>query len=323
MIQTVPVGNPGNPGEWSGESLGGYGPVGRICGAVNYEYNIGKFEVTAWEYCEFLNAVAKTDTYGLYNPQMADTTNTLGCNIQRTGSRLNPGSYAYSVASDWADRPVNLVSWGDAARFCNWLTNGQPTGPQDLTTTEDGSYYLNGATSDAALLAVTRKANAEWVIPTEDEWYKAAYYDPNKLGGAGYWDYPTGTDTVPNNGNPGGDTGNSANFRDGDCAMTWPYFTSEVDAFANSKSPYGTLDQGGNVWEWNESLFGDIGNNRGRRGGSLGSYAGDLQAAYRDSADPTYEAGDIGFRVAEVPEPATLTLLALGGVAVARQRRRR
>ena len=86
-----------------------------------------------------------------------------GCNIQRSGSS---GIYTYSVAGDWADRPVNWVDWGDAARFANWLHNGQPTGAQDLTTTEDGAYYLNGATSDPALLAVTRdEEDWKWAIP--------------------------------------------------------------------------------------------------------------------------------------------------------------
>jgi sulfatase modifying factor 1 len=170
-METVPVGNAGNAGELSGSGADGFGPD-RICGAVAYTYKIGKYEVTAGQYTAFLNAVAKTDTYGLYDRRMADpTANSYGCNIQRDGS---PGSYMYSVAADRANRPVNYVSWGDAARFVNWLHNGQPTGSQGLATTEDGSYYLNSAMTDAALLAVTRKANATWVIPSEDEWYKAA-----------------------------------------------------------------------------------------------------------------------------------------------------
>ncbi len=160
VIDTVTVGNPGNAGENSGESEpGGYGPD-RVCGAVDYVYRIGKFEVAAGQYTEFLNAVAVTDTYGLYHPWM--DSNPYGCQITQNGE---DGGYAYdfsggtteapgSTAADWADRPVNYVSWGDAARFCNWLHNGQPTGAQDLTTTEDGSYYLNGAMSNAALLGV-------------------------------------------------------------------------------------------------------------------------------------------------------------------------
>ena len=85
---------------------GGYG-ADRICGAVGYTYNIGKYEVTAGQYTEFLNAVAKTDTYGLYNTNMWSST--YGCKIQQSGSS---GSYTYSVASDYANRPVNYVAPG-------------------------------------------------------------------------------------------------------------------------------------------------------------------------------------------------------------------
>ena len=159
--------------------------------------------MTAGQYCEFLNAVAKTDAYGLYNPEMYSSS--FGCKIRRLGSSEN---YTYVVDADgvedadWIHRPVKLDFVGDAARFANWLHNGQPTtGLQDLSTTEDGSYFLNGATSDSPLMAVTRKAGATWVIPSGDEWYKAAYYDPNKSGAsvAGYWDYPTKSDTEPSN----------------------------------------------------------------------------------------------------------------------------
>ena len=195
----VTVGNPGNAGELSGAGAGGYGPD-RICGAVDYTFRMGKYEVTAGQYTTFLNAVAATDTYRLYNTGMDTAVDSHGCNIKQTGSS---GSYTYSVASDWANRPVNYISWGDAARFANWLTNGQPTGGQGLTTTEDGSYYLNGAKTEEALSAVARIADGArtpgkkyYFIPTEDEWYKAAYY---KGGGtnAGYWDFSTTSNTHP------------------------------------------------------------------------------------------------------------------------------
>ena len=78
-IETVPVGNPGNAGEWTGDSYGGWGPD-HVCGAVAYAYNIGKYEVTAGQYFAFLNAVAATDAYGLYNTEMWSFSG--GCKIQ-------------------------------------------------------------------------------------------------------------------------------------------------------------------------------------------------------------------------------------------------
>jgi sulfatase modifying factor 1 len=125
-IDLVPVGNPGNAGELSGVGAGGYGPDA-ICGAVDCIYQIGKYEITAGQYTEFLNAVADEDAYGLYNTSM--WSDDYGCKIERTGSSPN---YSYSVAADRADRPVNYVSWGDAARFCNWCTTASQPERRDF-----------------------------------------------------------------------------------------------------------------------------------------------------------------------------------------------
>lgn len=317
-IETVMVGNAGNAGEWSGHGYGGWGPD-RICGAVDYTYRIGKYEITAGQYCEFLNAVAQMDTYGLYHAQMDYDAypDSRGCNIKRSGEA---GNYSYTVDPNWARRPVNYVTWGDAARFCNWLANGQPTGSQDLTTTEDASYYLNGSTSNEALLAVTRTANAKWVIPSEDEWYKAAYYDPAKPGGPGYWNYPTGSDDVPSNVLDANGT-NNVNYLQAAYTLGSPYYRTEVGAFANSCGPYGTFDQGGNVREWNEGV-GYYGPHRGLRGGSFDDLHNQPLAVERDAAPPEWGLSFVGFRVAYVPEPASLLLLALGGLAVMQKWRR-
>jgi len=149
-IDMVTVGNPGNAPDTRYNSMS--------IGSVANTYQIGKYEITARQYAAFLDAVAATDTYGLYNPAMGDPTGSLGCNIQRGGT---PGTYTYSVPNDpvngfWADRPLNYVSWANAARFANWLSNGQPTGGQDISTTEDGSYFLNGATSSCRHAQVKR-----------------------------------------------------------------------------------------------------------------------------------------------------------------------
>ena len=246
-IETEPVGNLGNAAD-TRYATPGYG-------TVNYAYNIGKYEVTAGQYAEFLNAVAATDTYGLYNTNM-DASAAIGCQITQNGSS---GSYTYdfsgrpsgTTAADWENRPVNFVSWGDAARFANWLHNGQPTGVQNLTTTEDGAYYLNGATSDAALMAVSREADWKWSIPTEDEWYKAAYHENDGVSG-NYFDFPTSGDTVPSNDLTTPDDGNNANFYtlfDSGYTIGFPYYITEVGEFENSESPYNTFDQGGNLME--------------------------------------------------------------------------
>jgi formylglycine-generating enzyme required for sulfatase activity len=331
VIETVPVGNAGNAGELSGAGAGGTGPD-RICGAVNYTYHIGKYEVTSGQYTAFLNAVAATDTYGLYNPNMWSTSH--GCKIQRSGTS---GNYAYSVTGDWANRPVDYVGCGDAARFANWLHNGQPTGAQGLGTTEDGSYFLNGATSASALLAIVRESDATWVIPSEDEWYKAAYHRNNGVTGD-YWDFPTSSDSTPgyvnNDGNHSGtgtpfteggtDPGNYATWDDDSGGhmegIGPPYFRSVVGEWENSASPYGTFDQAGNVWEWTEAIV--SGSNRGLRGGSFHNVEDYFMlASYRNSGYPTYEDTGTGFRVALVPEPVTLVLLALASVGVLRRRR--
>ncbi|MCP4593884.1 MAG: formylglycine-generating enzyme family protein [bacterium] len=310
-IDTVPVGNPGNVGELSGVGAGGSGPDG-ICGSVSYKYNIGKYEVTAGQYVEFLGAVAATDTYGLY-----DATDLHGCYITRNGTS---GSYTYDFSgrpggttqADWSNRPVGTISWGDAARFANWLHNGQPTGGQDVTTTEDGAYYVNGATSSSALMNITRKSGAIWFIPTEDEWYKAAYHKNDGVTG-NYFDYPTSNDNTPSNDlvNPT-DPGNNANFNQGGYTIGSPYWSTEVGEFENSESPYNTFDQGGNLWEWNETAIGSL---RGLRGGDWINTFGWMAASRRYSYDPATKLKRLGFRVASVPEPGGITLLVCGLLA--------
>ena len=305
-IETVTVGNPGNAAD-TRYATPGYG-------AVAYEYNIGKFEVTAGQYCAFLNAVAATDTHGLYIAGMSGVIE--GSGITRSGSS---GTYSYNVAAEFVNRPVNYVSWGDAARFCNWLTNGQRAGAQDLTTTENGSYYINGA-SDQALLDVTRRTAAQggrYYIPTEDEWYKAAYYKGSGTN-AGYWDYPTRSNDAPGRDviDVSGDNANHSAVSNGPIDVG--KYTTLLGEFGYSASAYGTFDQGGNVWEWNEAVL--EGTYRGLRGGSFWEYEDALSAGHRFGNYPGAEYNALGFRVVEVPEPATLSLLILGGLVAMRRR---
>ncbi len=319
-LETVTVGDPGNAGELSGSSVGGFGPD-RICGAVAYEYRIGKYEVTASQYCEFLNAVAKTDTYGLYHADMwADTGS--GCKIQRTGVS---GSFSYSVGLGYANRPVNYVSYWDSCRFANWLHNGQPTGAQTADTTETGAYTLDGY-NGADGGTIQRNSGARWAIPTEDEWYKAAYHKNDGVTG-NYWDYPTRSNTLP--GRDMADvSGNNANYYGDPYPIEpggdWPgKYITIVGEFQSSAGPYGTFDQGGNVYERNEAVVyqDSTYSSRGLRGGSFYTDGYHLHASSRNRYDTAGENFLVGFRVVEVPEPAMLSLLVFGGLAALRRRR--
>ena len=237
------------------------------------------------------------------------------CGITQNGS---PGSYSYSVLAGNQNFPVDDVTWGDAARFCNWLQNGQPTGAEGPTTTEAGAYTLSGATSTAALMAVTRNGGAEYFIPSENEWYKAAYYDPTLNDGAGgYWTYPTKSNSTPSNAlSPAGT--NNANYYYYGFANPSTYFTP-VGYFEDSPGPYGTYDMGGDVFQWNEA---DVdGEYRGIRGGSFGDTPDVMAAATRNYYlnYPTANGNSVGFRVASsevVPEPGSIALLLAGGLGL-------
>jgi len=108
-------------------------------------------------------------------------------------------------------------------------------------------------------------------------------------------------------------SGNNATYYNNANTIGSPYYRTEVGDHENSDSPYGTFDQGGNVWEWNEAVL--YGLYRGLRGGSFSTYDNYLHASYRyyyDGPYPSCEFRSIGFRVVEVPEPVSLGLLALG-----------
>lgn len=304
-IDTVTVGDPGNAADtrvmW--DNTTGYGKV-------NYTYNIGKYEVTAGQYTAFLNAVAKTDTYGLYNTVMARTD--YGSGISRRGSS---GSYSYTVNAAFTNRPVNYVSFWDSCRFANWFGNGQKSGIQDATTTERGAYTLDGYTGTDGR-AIQRNANWKWAVASEDEWYKAAYYKGGSAN-AGYWLYPTKSNIAPGN-KMADPSGNNANY------YTYPdvypidngKYTTVVGEFQNSTSAYGTFDQGGNVWEWNEAIPYQNSTNayRGMCGGSFLTYVINLQSTSRGRNVPSDESDYIGFRVVQVvPEPSSIVVL-LGGL---------
>ena len=272
----VTIGNANN----AADQLTGYG-------AVDHVYQIGKYEVTNAQYGEFLNAKGQSNSNGIYNSAMSSY------GITKTGSS---GSYSYTVTSALANRPVVLVSWFDAVRFANWMTNGQGNGDM-----EDGAYTLNGATSGI----ITANIGAQVYIPSENEWYKAAYYDQAKNSGTGgYWLYATQSNSISTA---------DANFLSSG--------SSNVGSFQNSESPYGTFDQSGNVHEWNDLVL-DV-DRRGIQGGAYGNPLDiDLASTIRGGLNPSIEYEWLGFRVASVPEPTSmvLTILASGMMLVRRKR---
>ena len=298
-IGYVPVGNPGNVADSTG------------FGAVPYAYQIAKNETTISQYAAFLNAVAAIDTHGLYSPNMSGTGNyPYVAGINRSGSS---GSYFYSVVDGSANKPVTFVSWFDAARFCNWVHNGQPTGPQNEGSTEDGAYTLNGPSG----VNIFKNAAAKVWIPSENEWYKAAYFDPTMGGTGGYWKYPTHSNAL--GGNSVG-VANSANYYAGGWVGYPGMALTDVGAYgANSDSFYGTNDQGGNVWEWTDAVM--YGSSRVLRGGAWGGFVA-LASSDGGANVPNSSDAYTGFRVASVPEPScvVLTLLASGALVTRRRR---
>jgi formylglycine-generating enzyme required for sulfatase activity len=292
----VTISNPGN----ESDVLTGFGKV-------DYIYQIGKYDVTIAQYTAFLNAIAKTDTYNLYDTRMATDLNSAG--INRTGAA---GSYAYSVMNNGgssANRPITYITWLEAARFANWMANGQPNGAQTTSTTENGAYNLNGATSGNAAVKNSINPNTgstpTYSIPTYDEWYKAAYYSPElNNGSGGYYLYATESNTAP--GNSIGNLPNNANnfpattlcvTQSPDYLYATQNYLTDVGAFTASPSYYGTFDQNGNVYQWND-LDGLPTPYRGLAGGYWFAGANAMQATIYSTNAITGTDNGTGFRLA-------------------------
>jgi formylglycine-generating enzyme required for sulfatase activity len=246
-------------------------------GAVDYVYWIGEFEVNNTQYTEFLNAVAATDTNGLYNTNMSISPHG---GIDRAGG---VGTYTYTVQTGEGYYPVNYTDFWDTLRYVNWLENGKPSGAQDSSTTEDGTYTITAG--GIAANSITRNSGHTYFLPSQDEWYKAAYYDP-ALGG--YYNYPYRTDTATTCAAVGG-TPNTANCTGGPATVT------PGGGYPKAISPSGVYDMGGNVMEWTEEI--DVAN-RVMWGGAWSGPAGWLSVTGEADIDPSIEANMRGFRVA-------------------------
>ncbi len=302
-ITYVTVGNPGNAPDPA---------TGSIYGSVFYTYNISEYDVTDAQYCAFLNAVdpAGNNTLKLYLPR----------GDAEYGITFNPGlanGLKYSVIPGYANMPVVDVDYWDTLRFANYLDDGK---------TETGAYTLTGGVIDdygtpsnaAALLANPQhNAGATVWLPSENEWYKAAHYDPVLNGTGGYWKYATQSNVAP--GNIVGNGSNEANYipANGLYSVTQSgtstYNTSlnyltAVGSFTASPSYYGTYDQAGDVWNWTSTVI--SGSNPVMRGGNWFRTSNFLSSSYRLPRPPTYSSlSGIGFRVASIAAPLRYTVL--------------
>ena len=294
-MEFVTIGNPGN----AADNTGAPNPAG----AVGYTYEIGKFEVSE-------------DMITKYNANFG-TANNLVITKDTRGT----------------NKPATNVSWNEAARFVNWLNTStgnqaaykfNTSGVNDniaLWTSGDAGYDVNNK---------FRNSLAKYVLPSYNEWYKAAYYDPNKSGGAGYWDYATGSNSAPTAVASGTGTGANGNNEAVYGGQTGPADVTQ----AGGLSPYGVMGLGGNVFEWEESSF-DLANSsgsssRGVRGGVWFIDSDYLSSSTRILLDPSDESFFSGFRVASlsssappaVPEPSMMvigTLFGLGGLMAKRR----
>jgi formylglycine-generating enzyme required for sulfatase activity len=304
-IETVLIGDTNNPPD----------PLGEL-GQVNYAFRIGKYHVTAGQYATFLNAVASKPK-AIKNTNVSAAVENLwiagmGTNaktyvtpgvIDRKGGGTATNPYVFSIirdtnmeslygASASSNRPMFEISWFRAARFCNWMHNGATNGAD----TEHGAYDLNGAMTGV----FTKKTNSSWWIPSEHEWYKAAYFDPNKAGTnrPGYHDFPTRADEpdFPLAASPSDGT-NAANYSG---VMTDGLKLTPVGSYSNSQSYYGACDMAGPLWQWNDAIYTNakgVAQTRGMRGGSWSLGILTIHRYSPRDYPPNYDDDDAGFRI--------------------------
>jgi hypothetical protein len=263
-----------------------------LAGAVAYPFHMGKFEISE-------DMIDKANSLG-----------GLGITHDQRGTNL----------------PATSISWFEAAKFVNWLNTSTGHAPA-YKFDGDGNFQLwlpKDAGHDPSNLF--RNKLAHYFLPSVDEWYKAAYYDPNV---GVYYDFPTRSNSIPDGIDFPGDPTYDAVFEEGlRETILQPNNIFDLGVL----SPHGTAGQGGNVTEWEETEF-DLVNDSTSfvaaiRGGGLGSHgvsSSFLHALERRNADPTLESTFLGFRVASIPipEPTTLLLGAPALVEVLLRRRNR
>jgi sulfatase modifying factor 1 len=310
-IPMTEIGNPGN----AGYIFNGFGDVA-------YKYDIGTYETTNQQYVDFLNAVGQSNPNGIYNSKMGTDTNG---GIVQSGS---PGSYTYSVkggsnpqGATYASAPAMFVSWYSAARFVNWLTNGQQTGGAGVSSLETGSYTLSNATSGPL---PTRNPGATYVLPSMDEWFKAAFHNAAGLASTDYtlWGTATSTQPTANVSNPL--LANVANYGRSTTPTLGPL---DVASYSNSLSSYGLYSMIGNAAEITETRNSSSDTMYQAMSGSWSTNPGNVLAfnAILGGGSGTFVNGtaataQIGFRpayITAVPEPSTMGLAGAGVAGLA------
>lgn len=331
-IDFVRIGAVGNT-PWMGDGTEGDRAIGR--GSVNYEYNIGRFEVTTSQWVEFFNAA--------YDRPVADRLPHL---IPPTfwgatpTTPNTPGGLRWQVPAGNEMRPVGNISWRMAAMYCNWLHNNKSTDRQAFM---NGAYDVStfGYTGTVFTDQWAHHPDARYWIPTWDEQLKASHYDPALNNGeGGWWRYNITSDSAPVYGPPGQHASTS-----------WPYgpdpegplaqanglwqpgsfpgfspFEIPLGAYADVTSPWGLFDTAGGTAEWTEEIGLVSGIFPVFRGFDGSAWAGDGTTndlvGIRGGDSPSFSFYDLGFRVASsVPAPGTSALLA--GLLVNFSRRRR
>jgi len=218
------------------------------------------------------------------------------------GAPTNCGRYDEIAYYTGAQQPTGNVTWYEALQFCNYLTTGDKS---------QGVYRFSGNNTDPGnFLGINRTAAQAtygmiYFLPTVDEWHKAAYYKPD---GSGYSLYTNGLDTIPA-------ADNGWNYDGGSYFSPWNVGTG-------TQEQNGTFDMTGNIHEWNETMIGYdnySGPSYALRGGSFDASDNSITSLYTWYDRPYNRDRDFGFRIASIPEPATLLLIGLGGLVLRRK----
>jgi len=321
------VGNAGNAPDTLVMNKGSAADYTTGYGSVGYIYQISKYDVTNSQYTQFLNAAdpSGSNTTKLYDTRMSTNNNGLAYTGGINFNAAATSGSKYSVKAGQENFPATWIRWDAGARMVNWLANGQGSG-----STESGVYNMAVLTS-AFATPPTRAPGATIFLPSENEYYKAAYYDPTKSGTGGYWQYGVKSDIAPvgvapaggstsaniGNGNGGGGLTADTMATTGAAFSTSVNYLTNVGAYATAKSYYGLYDTEGLLYNWTEATRTTYGYEMPiYRGGSWRYGDQSDGAAYRNiySGAATASYAWYGLRIASLPSaPPGITVNVASG----------